>query len=202
MKRIMIKVIDRAMKIPLLYKLVQATVAGRGHQLLKICLLKEISKKTKVILDQGCGTGEYSEIFTSRVYTGIDNNKMDIEFAKKHYTGNFIYGNATKMYFPDNYFDCVFAVGLHHHLNDNLAKKAITEAVRVLKKDGKYIIFDAIYPRNKFNLIGLILRKMDRGRYVRHADKMIKLIPTNLNYSKRYLSSFPLDYVELIFKKF
>lgn len=201
MKNIINNAISRVMKIPIMYKLVQIIIAGRGHQLLKKHLLKEVSGNVKTILDQGCGTGEYSELFKTKKYLGLDNNKLDISYAKKHYKGKFIYGNAIKMDFPDSSFDCVFAVGLHHHLDNNSVKKAIVEAIRVLKKGGKYIILDATYPRSRLNLIGFILRKMDRGKYVRKMDKMLALIPSNLKYSKLYLSSFPLDYVKLVFKK-
>jgi ubiquinone/menaquinone biosynthesis C-methylase UbiE len=174
-------IINYLMEQPLLYKLVQSTLAGGGHDVIKKYLKKQIPKGAKKILDQGCGTGEYALLFENK-YTGIDNNLEDILFAQKHYRGNFVTGSATKMDFPDKSFDTVFAVGLHHHLNDKETQKAFIEALRVTKNGGKILVVDAMLPKYFWNILGLILRKMDRGRYVRPYQKTLELLPKNLEH--------------------
>lgn len=182
---------------PFFYILVQNTIAGGGHKVIKNFLKKNVDKKANV-LDQGCGTGEYSLLFKGR-YTGIDNNRLDIKYAQQKYKGNFEFGDAAKMVnFQEETFGVVFAVGLHHHLSDHKAKQAINEAVRVCKKGGRIIVIDAMLPKNKLNLIGFILRKLDRGGHVRKFGDTLKLFPGNIKMETRILSSWPLDYVTII----
>lgn len=192
--------IDSIWEIPLFYKILQSTLAGGGHSTIKKFLIGKIPKNADGILDQGCGTGEYSLLFKKN-YTGLDNNSKDINYAKKIFKGVFVIGTATKMPFQTNNFSVVFAVGLHHHLTNNLAKKAILESIRVTKKQGKIIIIDAMMPKNPLNLPGWFLRKMDRGGHVRKFEDTLKLLPKNIKYDCRILSSFPFDYVTIILKK-
>lgn len=193
-------VVDSIWEVPIFYKLLQATLAGGGHSTIKKYLKKQIPKNAMSILDQGCGTGEYSLLFNDK-YTGLDNSAKDIEYARKRYKGNFIVGTATKMPFKNNSFDVIFAVGLHHHLPDGLAKKAILESLRVCQQSGKVIIVDAMLPRNPLNFLGMVLRKLDRGGYVRKAENTLKLLPKGLVYKHEIISSFPFDYLTIIFQK-
>jgi ubiquinone/menaquinone biosynthesis C-methylase UbiE len=189
--------INQIWEIPIFYKLLQATLAGGGHAVIKKYLKKVVPKKAKKILDQGCGTGEYSLLFGDR-YVGIDNNRDYIEQARKKYPGQFIIGTATDMKdLKRNYFDSVFAVGLHHHLTDEQARQAILESIRVCKKGGKVIIIDAMLPKNSFNIPGLVLRKMDRGGFVRPVAKTLELLPDKIKYQPGVLSSYPFDYITI-----
>jgi len=190
------EIVNSIWEVPIFYKLLQATLAGGGHTVIKKYLQEKISKTDEKILDQGCGTGEYSLLFGNR-YTGLDVSSGYIADAQKKYSGTFIVGSADKMNFPDNKFDVVFAVGLHHHLTEEQAKKAIKESLRVAKEGGRVLIVDAILPKNKLNLFGLILRKMDRGGFVRDHRKTLTLLPPKLKYNYKILSSYPFDYVSI-----
>lgn len=194
-------IINSLMNQPVLYKLVQSTLARGGHNVIKDFLVGQVSPETNTILDQGCGTGEYALLFGHR-YTGLDTNPKDIDFARKRYPGQFIVGSAADMSeLADNSFDTVIAVGLHHHLPDTLARTAIREALRVVKQEGKLVIVDAMLPRNSFNVIGWALRKMDRGGHVRKIENTLKLMPQDVPYEKGVLSSFPFDYVTIVARK-
>lgn len=189
MKQLIVYLMER----PFLYTLAQNLLNGSGHKLIKKYLKKNIPGQMSV-LDQGCGSGEYSLIFTN--YTGLDNNPKDIEYARQKYEGEFILGDASRMtQIKDNSFDAVFAIGLHHHLNDNAARKAITEAIRVTKKAGRIIIIDAMRPKHRWNLYGLCLRKLDRGGYVRSYTDTLKLLSREIKFGYRIISAFPLDFI-------
>lgn len=181
------------MKHPLIYVLVQNVVNGSGHKRIKKYLKQNIPVNATV-LDLGCGTGEYSLVFKN--YTGLDNNPKDIKYAEQKYKGIFMVGDASNMtQIKDNSFDAVFSVGLHHHLTDEKAKKAIIEALRVIKKGGKVIIIDAMFPVHAWNIIGLVIRKLDRGGYIRQFSNTLKLLPKKIQYSFNMLSTFPLDFI-------
>jgi ubiquinone/menaquinone biosynthesis C-methylase UbiE len=188
--------INHIWEVPLFYKLLQTTLARGGHTIIKKYLQENISKTDQKILDQGCGTGEYSLLFGNR-YTGLDICFDYIEDAKKKYSRSFTVGSAAKMHFADNKFDVVFAVGLHHHLTEEQGKNAIKESLRVVKEGGRVLIIDAMLPKNKLNLFGLILRKMDRGGFVRDHRKTLTLLPPKLKYNYKILSSYPFDYVTI-----
>lgn len=192
--------INKIWEIPIFYKLLQATLAGAGHSVIKKFLVKKVPKSAKKILDQGCGTGEYSLLFGQR-YTGVDLDKNYIAHAKNKYPGTFMVGNAAKMLIKSNSFDVTFAVGLHHHLTDQQAKKAILESLRVTKKGGKVIIVDAMLPKNRLNILGLLFRKMDRGGHVRKMEETVKLIPPEVYFNLGTLSSFPFDYITIEIKR-
>lgn len=193
-------VITYLMEIPFFYRIVQVVIGGQGHDAIKLYLVQKIPHNHKQVLDQGCGTGEYSLLFGKR-YTGLDNNKSDIEFAQKKYPGKYVVGSADKMPFKDQSFDTVFAVGLHHHLTDKSAQKAFQEALRVCKKNGQVLVVDAMWPKNNLNVLGWVLRKMDRGRYVRSYHQTLKLLPQKINYEYSFLKGFPLEYLLISFKK-
>jgi len=101
---------------------------------------KEIKKKAK-ILDIGCGPGIIIEELLSKnaeIY-GIDISKEMINLAKKKFPNvNFSVGDAENIKFPNNTFDVVISMGLIEYLKNDI--KAITESIRVLKKDGILIL--------------------------------------------------------------
>ncbi len=194
------RIIKYLMEVPIFYKIVQVVIGGEGHKQIKKYLKAKVPKTAKQILDQGCGTGEYALLFPKR-YTGLDNNPKDIQDAKNQYKEKFFVGDASKLPFRDSMFDAVFAVGLHHHLTDSQAKKAIVESLRVVKKQGKIIVVDAMWPRNKFNLLGKFLRAIDRGRYVRSYQDTLKLFPKEMKYNQEFLTGFPLEYISIIIEK-
>jgi ubiquinone/menaquinone biosynthesis C-methylase UbiE len=195
------KLIDSIWEVPIFYRLVQSSLGAGVHKAIKEFLRKQVPQTAKTILDQGCGTGEYSLLFGDK-YVGIDINEKNIEFAKKRYPGEFILGTAVEMTkVKSNSFDVVFAVGLHHHLPEKQAKQAIEESLRVAKNGGKIIIVDAMWPKNSLNIIGWFLRKMDRGGNVRTIEETLKLLPKYLKYEQGVLSRFPFDLITVVIKK-
>lgn len=192
--------IDSIWEIPVFYNLLHSTLAGGEFDLIGKFLKSQIPKGNQKILDQGCGTGTYAQLFKGK-YTGLDNNPDYIKTAQKRYSGKFILGDATKIPLANHTFDITFAVGLHHHLDQSQAKQAIKEALRVTKNKGKVIIADAMLPKSKFNLLGLLLRKMDRGGNVRKVSDSLKLLPKGLSYKTKILSNYPFDYITITINK-
>lgn len=97
------------------------------------------------ILEIGCGSGYYSEVFKALVpgevrYTGSDYSAAMIERARKHYPSvTFEIADATKLPYADDQFDVVFnGVSLMHILEYAVA---IREAARVAKH---YCVFHSV----------------------------------------------------------
>jgi len=101
---------------------------------LELIKLKQNSK----ILDIGCGTGIILSSLTNykNIY-GIDNEPKAIQYCKKNKLKNVTIGNAQKLSFPSNFFDCLIVLDVLEHVDENIA---LSEFVRVLKPGGYLII--------------------------------------------------------------
>ncbi len=107
--------------------------------------IKKYAKKGSKVLDIGCGNGRLLNLFkdSSINYTGIDSSKKLIEIAKKYRKGKeiFIHGNAVSLPFENETFDTVFSIAVLHHIpSKKFRKQFISEAHRVLKKDGTLVL--------------------------------------------------------------
>lgn len=97
------------------------------------------------LIEVGCGSGYYSEVFADLVpgglrYTGIDYSEAMIARARQRYSsGAFEVADATRLPFDDDSFDIVFnGVSLMHIID---FEAAIREAARVA---GRYCILHSV----------------------------------------------------------
>jgi SAM-dependent methyltransferase len=112
---------------------------------------------TPRLLEVGCGSGYYSEVFATLVpggvnYTGIDYSQAMIARARAHYPSSaFEVADATRLPWPDRAFDVVFnGVSLMHIIDYPLA---IREAARVA---ARYCVFHSVpvFPDNPTMFLG------------------------------------------------
>lgn len=98
----------------------------KEEQIKKVKLIiKLLDIKDEKILDIGCGTAFYSNLFKN--YTGIDNSQGMLDQAK----AKVILANAESLPFEDNSFGAVISVTAIHNVKN--FKKAIQEIKRVAK---------------------------------------------------------------------
>lgn len=97
-------------------------------------LLPEFSQKT---LDLGCGTGRLTSLATD----GLDQSREMLDVAKgKHPDKNFTQGDARSLPFDDGSFEAVFCIHVVMHLPENELVILFSEARRVLKTGGIFIV--------------------------------------------------------------
>ena len=102
-------------------------------------LLDKLLKDTErcSVLDLACGTGRH---LTYAEY-GVDISPNMIDVATKKYPdAQLIVADAADTRFPANCFDTVIAFHLLMHLPDEKIKSILTEAHRILKKQGRFIV--------------------------------------------------------------
>ncbi len=98
----------------------------KEEQLNKVKLIiKLLNIKNEKVLDVGCGTAFYSNLFKD--YTGIDPSKEMLEQSK----ANVIQGSGESLPFKDNSFDTVISISAIHNFKDPI--KGISEMKRVAK---------------------------------------------------------------------
>lgn len=145
------------------------------------------------ILDYGCGPGTFlfklSSLSNSNLY-GVDISKEFIEESKKNIKELNIENihvqtvEAEKLPFENEKFDIILIVDVIHHLDD--IEKNLLEIYRVLKKDGKIIVYEP----NKLNPLIWITHLIDKnerglmrvGRFAKY-EQIFKKI--NLKIEKK-----------------
>lgn len=109
--------------------------------------------KNKNVLDVGCGNGYVLSKFAKEGASvfGVDITDASVDLCNKRFgflglDGDFRVGNAEKLPYEDNKFDCVTSMGVLHHTPDTAG--AVAEIHRVLKPGGRFIIM--LYNRESF----------------------------------------------------
>lgn len=100
-------------------------------------------RQDKRILDLGCGTGAFTKYLVefNIPLIGIDLCSNLIATAQRKLgDAKFILGDAEYLPLPDESIDIIVFSGFLHHLPD--MKKAVKEAYRVLRKDGRCFAYD------------------------------------------------------------
>jgi ubiquinone/menaquinone biosynthesis C-methylase UbiE len=139
------------------------------------------------VLDIACGTGDFSILFGSETYTGIDINARYIEFARNRYARKFLVMDAERMDFADQSFDYVLVIGLLHHLPDHAANNVVKEASRILKPRGKALVVEDIPTRSNLNLLGKVVHSLDRGSFIRKEEEYRRLFQKHFTIDKSYI---------------
>ena len=122
-----------------------------------------LSFRPQKILDLCCGTGDMAITIAGMadypvIIHGLDYSQpmLDIAIAKASVLKNkpifFVSGEAGKLPFPDEFFDCVGISFAFRNLTfkNPLADRHLAEIVRVLKKGGRCVIAESSQPTNGF----------------------------------------------------
>jgi ubiquinone/menaquinone biosynthesis C-methylase UbiE len=106
------------------------------------------------LLDVGCGTGIFLEIFAKKIrgakLYGVDISPEMVSVAKNKFRNypniKIVRGSVSKLPYEMNQFNYVVcANSLHHHPD---SEKSVREMVRVLKRGGKLLILDGFTDGN------------------------------------------------------
>ena len=105
---------------------------------------------TEKILDMGCGAGRHTVFMADEniIPYGIDYSESGTFFTREallnkgypQYTENIKISDATKLPFPDNFFDGLISYGVLYYLKYDAVKKAVSEIKRVLAVGGRAFI--------------------------------------------------------------
>ncbi len=105
------------------------------HKRAILSLINESEIKDKRVLDVGCGTGRFTELFTgtgAKLVAGADTSRSMLNIARKTGRASYIEANALYLPFNDNSFDLAICVDALNHLKSY--EQALNDICRVSKK--------------------------------------------------------------------
>jgi demethylmenaquinone methyltransferase/2-methoxy-6-polyprenyl-1,4-benzoquinol methylase len=188
--------------VPPHYDLVNRIITlGQDKRWRKLAAMVCLEGKPHSILDLGCGTGDLT-LNIARLagkdvrISGLDYSLPMLEIAKRkaQNTGigdeaTFIHGEATKIPFPDGYFDCVGISFAFRNLTykNPLCELHLAEVFRVLKPGGRYVIVESSQPWNR-------LIRATFHFYVRTFVKCVGILLSGNRSAYRYLAESMVDY--------
>ena len=160
----------RVLDTPVLYELNQKNLLTRRLRRIigEYLLSRGGGRNPGVCLDVGCGTGVYLDVLEGRCI-GTDVNVRYMTFLGRRRKRVFA-SDATRLGVRSGVIDFVFCISVLHHLDDRRARMMLKEMWRVCKRGGRVFILDAVYPPSRMDVLGRLLRRLDRGRYMRERD--------------------------------
>lgn len=184
-------ILYRALNQPWIYKLIEAILAPDGRDSFNRKIRKTIESfpTVKSYLDVGCGPRSW--------LTDLGLHTIGMDISLPYIVDHCRSGNsgvvASAVYLPieRSCFDAVWAVGLLHHLTDSMFVETCSEMLRVCRPGGYVAILDAVKPHSVWaRPIPALLRKLDRGRYMRDQEQFESLAANTGHWSiQRYTYS-------------
>ena len=196
-----LKVLHRTLENPHTFNAVIKIfgIGGRGRALHEFIHKTVVEEANQAVLEIGSGTGQFQEHFVAHAdsYIAIDVN-IDYLFHSRKENGrpHFVCCSSISLPFRSKSFDRVFALFMFHHLSDQEALGTLGEIKRCLKASGKLIIVDPFRDQRPWDVLGKVLVRVDRGRWIRHRRELENLLQrtTFSNFSEDKLPrSWPYD---------
>ncbi len=110
--------------------------------------------KAKKVLDLGCGSGLWMNLFKGCEYTGADQNAAMIGVAKARYpneSDKFVQVNWSDSGFKDGEFDLVFTSAVIQHNTHPDKDKVVQSIVRMLKPGGHYMMTECTFRPDNYH---------------------------------------------------
>ncbi len=176
-------------------------------QIIKI--VSDLITKECAILDFGCGDGlltyfMHNSFYKAQIF-GIDSNENLIENARKEFTSivfNLVLD--TTLPFADATFDLIYAVDVFHHIQPKDHAPYVSELLRVLKSDGRIILFE-VNPYNPFAYIRFKKNPLEEESTLllpSYASQLFKknncIVTLNYYFLSRFFPSWLQEYIHYV----
>ena len=176
-----------------LYKVFQFIISRRNTMSL---IREEVLKPEGVrdVLDFGCGVGYHALEFPNANYLGIEPLQSCISKANDLFSGSnrrFLLGDHTLLkQVPDSSYDLIIAIGVLHHIGDEIVSVFLKESHRILREGGRLVTFDPVLHEEQSTFSRWVVRR-DRGQWVR----------TEYEYSGLLIGHFPGKPIQKIYSR-
>ena len=147
------------------------------------------------VFDIGCGPGALLRCLpATTTYVGFDRNAAYIEHARRMHAdrGQFICDDVRN--FANHALapaDIAVAIGILHHLDDELASSLLRATASALKPDGRLVTVDPCFHAEQSAIQRFVVSN-DRGMHVRPFDRYPELAGTVFPQPKAAIPARPL----------
>lgn len=142
------------------------------------------SNAASVVVDIGCGTADIARYIDFASYTGFDPNEPYVLKARRQLSDS-TKGRATVVHagvgdpslsdhLPKR-ADIAIAVGVLHHLDDQLADGALALAAQLVGSTGRFVSFDPGIVEGQSRIARALVTR-DRGQHVRDVETTEELL--------------------------
>ena len=168
--------IYKLVTIPAIYELIQNMLGG--YQESRDAFFPDLQGQR--VLELGCGPGTWCRYLGEyEFYMGIDWNADHIMEANRKYGSHntvFATGDASDEELEKlQNFDCILAIGLLHHLDDNQAGSMIRSTTKLLEANGRLITLDPVYHDGQ-GRFSRWMKDRDSGQNIRRPEEYIALV--------------------------
>jgi SAM-dependent methyltransferase len=133
------------------------------------------------IFDIGCGPGALLRCLpVTTSYVGFDRNKAYVEYARRMHGGRGEFICADVANFASHSIasaDIAVAIGILHHLDDDLALRLLRATRNALKPSGRLITADSCFHPDQSAIQRFVVSN-DRGMHVRPFERYLELAGT------------------------
>jgi trans-aconitate methyltransferase len=133
-------------------------------------LRKGGSHRSARTLELGCGDGNLAEVFPPQDYVGIDSSNERVLAARRMHPAYQFAVADIRHAEPEallSGFNFVFCHAVLHHLDDTEVGRLLDWIDRSASKPATFIALEPVLPGFWRNPAGMILARMDDGRFVR-----------------------------------
>lgn len=130
------------------------------------------------ILDIGCGTGTYADLFDANNYFGLEITPSYIKYAKQHKKGNFICADARHIPFKNKTFGAICLIAIFHHLSISHVTDILKELKRITLPKGLVLVMDQsnIKVNVAVDWLFQAIRYFDKGKFIRTPKENLDIV--------------------------
>ena len=123
-------------------------------------------RRSRRVLDVGCGTGTNADRFRDAEYVGLDYNERYLRAARERFRGNFLHADLEVADLsPLGRFDTILVNSFLHHLNDTAVERVLGQLRAALDADGRVHILELVLPERIS--LAWVMARLDRGKHPR-----------------------------------
>jgi SAM-dependent methyltransferase len=142
------------------------------------------------VLDAGCGTGEFAEVFEAGRYVGVDVHPGYLRLAARlHPRHRFVCGDLLAWKGEGGPFDLALVNGVMHHHDDATARALLAAVLRQTAPGGTLVVIEDLELPGAGVATSLV-HALDHGAYIRPAHEWLRLVGefVAVEESESYLS--------------
>ncbi len=186
---------------PIVYDLAQACIRSQASR--RRFFAEHVRQRPgDSVLDLGCGTGDALPYLTTDEYVGVDFNPRYVRVARERFPGRgcFIVSDLLRLNEElDGPFDVALALGVLHHLADDVAGAALKTVAQLLAPTGRFVTHDPVLTDSQSWMARWFVKR-DRGPYVRRETELVRLARQHFHVVRTTIVERPLriPYTEIV----